>query len=107
MKPRFHFKHMGFRWVRVLPDGMYALFAALAAGVAHGGGRLFYQAAIVLFFLGFSYVQLLCVTNYLNATYLVMLLAGRHGLVADERGGVVARRAALPSRAAPPGARVG
>ncbi|MEZ4296919.1 MAG: HTTM domain-containing protein [Polyangiaceae bacterium] len=82
VKPRFHFKHMGFEWVRVLPEtGMYALFAALAAVSLMVAAGLFYRAAIVLFFLGFSYVQLLCVTNYLNHYYLVMLLAGLMALL--------------------------
>ncbi|MEZ4313326.1 MAG: HTTM domain-containing protein [Polyangiaceae bacterium] len=30
VKPRFHFKHLGFEWVQALPGtGMYAVFAAL------------------------------------------------------------------------------
>lgn len=77
LRPRFHFSYLGFEWVRVLPPaGMYALFGGLVVASLMVAAGLFYRAAIVLFFLGFSYVQLVCVTNYLNHYYLVSLLAG-------------------------------
>jgi vitamin K-dependent gamma-carboxylase len=72
----FHFKYAGFAWVEVLPLGaMYALVVALvvcALGIALG---LFYRVAAIGFFVGFSYLQLIDVTNYLNHYYLVALLA--------------------------------
>src|SRR5690606_34905155 len=58
VKPRFHFSYFGFEWVRVLPPpGMYALFAGLVVVSLMVAAGLFYRVAIVLFFLGFSYVQ--------------------------------------------------
>jgi hypothetical protein len=74
--PSFFFTFPGFGWVRPLPAvGMYLLFAALgvlAVGVMVG---LFYRACVLLFAVGFSYVQLLDRTHYLNHYYLTCLLA--------------------------------
>ncbi len=74
--PPFHFKYYGFEWVQALPgDWMYAVFAlmALAAlGIALG---LYYRISAILFFLTFTYVELLDVANYLNHYYFVSLVA--------------------------------
>lgn len=72
----FFFKYWGFSWVQVPPVwAIYALYAALALIALCVALGLFYRVAIVLFFLGFTYAQLLDVTNYLNHYYLVVLLA--------------------------------
>jgi len=75
-EPQFHFKYWGFSWVTV-PDAseLHALFWLLAAlCVCISLGFLFRAAALGLF-LGFSYLQLLDVTTYLNHYYLASLLA--------------------------------
>jgi vitamin K-dependent gamma-carboxylase len=105
VKPTFHFSYFGFAWVRVLPpSGMYALFAGLAVVSLMVAVGLFYRAAIVVLFLGFSYVQLICVTNYLNHYYLVSLLMGLMALLPmntawslDARLFPRARRASVPA----------
>ena len=75
-EPTFTFKFWGFAWVELPAPGVtYALFvgmAILALLIALG---LFYRVAIVGFFLAFTYVELIDVTNYLNHYYLVSLLA--------------------------------
>jgi vitamin K-dependent gamma-carboxylase len=74
--PTFHFNFIGFEWVQVPgPWPMYALFGAMAVASLFITVGLFYRASIVVFFLLFTYVQLLDVTNYLNHYYLVTLLA--------------------------------
>lgn len=105
VRPRFHFSHLGMEWARPLPQpGMTALFAALVVVSLMVSAGLFYRVAIVLFFLGFSYVQLICVTNYLNHYYLVSLLAGLMALLPmnaawslDARLFPRARRASVPA----------
>ncbi len=76
VKPTFFFKYYGFEWVQPVGEvGMYALFGvmALAAlGIALG---LFYRIAAVTFFLTWTYVELLDVTNYLNHYYFVSIAA--------------------------------
>lgn len=76
VQPDYYFKFWGFEWVRVAPEwAMYGVFVALAIfGVMVSLG-LFYRVAIVGFFVLFTYVELLDVSNYLNHYYLVSLLA--------------------------------
>src|SRR6266496_1464652 len=75
--PVFHFPYPGFEWIRPWPGAlMHAHFIALAllaVGVALGS---FYRICITLFFLGFTYVELLDQTTYLNHYYLISLLSG-------------------------------
>src|ERR1041385_6798805 len=77
VEPAFHFTYPGFEWVRPWPDfwmhAHFLLLAVLALGIAVG---LFYRACAVLFFLGFTYVELLDQTTYLNHYYLITLLSG-------------------------------
>lgn len=77
VRPTFFFKYYGFEWVQPLNEaGMYAVFAvmALAAlGVALGA---FYRISASAFFLTWTYVELLDVTNYLNHYYFVSIAAG-------------------------------
>ncbi|MCP3140792.1 HTTM domain-containing protein [Pyxidicoccus xibeiensis] len=76
-QPRFHFTYWGFDWVPALPaPWMHAVFAVLAVlGLCVAAG-LFYRVAVALLFVGFTYVQLVDVSNYLNHYYLVSLLLG-------------------------------
>ena len=74
--PAHHFTYAGFAWVQPWPGwGMYAHCAALALlslGIA-AGWRWRWCAA--LFAIGFTYIELLDQTTYLNHYYLVSLLA--------------------------------
>lgn len=74
--PSFHFKYYGFEWVQVLPEtGMYLIFSLMilsSIGIALG---LFYRLSATLFFLCFTYVELLDVANYLNHYYFVSLVS--------------------------------
>jgi hypothetical protein len=51
----------------------FVFLAAVALGMAAG---LFYRACAVLFFLGFTYIELIDQTLYLNHYYLVSLISG-------------------------------
>ncbi|HEY0465689.1 MAG TPA: HTTM domain-containing protein [Polyangiaceae bacterium] len=74
--PQFHFKYWGFSWVKVPPAGeLHALFWLLAALCVLVSVGLFFRAAAFGLFIGFSYLQLLDVTTYLNHYYLASLLA--------------------------------
>jgi hypothetical protein len=75
LAPRFHFKYWGLAWVEPLsPPGMHALFWALSGlGLCMAAGLAFRWTAAA-FALGFTYVQLIDVTNYLNHYYLAVLL---------------------------------
>jgi hypothetical protein len=73
---QFFFKYWGLSWIEPLPveamAALYAVLALLALCVALG---LLYRACALLFAVGFTYVELIDVTNYLNHYYLASLLA--------------------------------
>lgn len=77
LDPSFHFTWEWFPWVKVLPGaGMYVLVGALALlaiGMAAGWR---FRLCAGLFFCGFTYLELIDQTTYLNHYYLVSLLSG-------------------------------
>ncbi|AKQ45330.1 deoxyribonuclease HsdR [Rufibacter radiotolerans] len=74
--PKYYFPFYGFEWVKPLGQtGMHLLFilmALSALGILLG---LFYRWSAVLFFLSFTYVELIDKTNYLNHYYFVSVVA--------------------------------
>lgn len=76
IEPQFYFGYLGFEWVKPLEGHlMYIPFILLiiaALGILLG---LFYRFSAILFFLGFTYVELLDKSNYLNHYYFVSLIA--------------------------------
>ena len=74
--PPFHFTYWGFEWVHPLgSDGMYWLFLTLILAALLITLGLFYRPAIIVLFLGFTYVELIDVTTYLNHYYFISLIA--------------------------------
>ncbi len=71
-----HFPYYGFEWVKALPPtGMYIVFSLLlisSLGILFGA---FYRISSILFFLLFTYVELIDKTNYLNHYYFVSLVS--------------------------------
>ena len=76
-RPAFHFPYSGFEWVRALPEGcMQGIFALLALAAICVAIGFCYRLCITLFFIGFTYIELIDQTLYLNHYYLVSLLSG-------------------------------
>ena len=74
--PQFHFKYWGFSWVKVPPAGeLHAVFWLLAGLCLLVSVGLLFRVAAFGLFVGFTYLQLLDVTTYLNHYYLASLLA--------------------------------
>ncbi len=74
--PAFHFTYWGFGWVQPLPgDWMYLPFILMAVCSVLITIGLAYRPAIILFFLAFTYVELLDQTYYLNHYYFVSLMS--------------------------------
>lgn len=75
LEPDFHFTYYGFEWVRPLGPWTYGLFVlcGLAAlGIALGWR---YRWSSVLFFLSFTYIELMDKTTYLNHYYFISLVS--------------------------------
>ena len=76
INPKFHFTYYGFEWIKPLGNiGMYVVFIAMglsAIGVALGA---FYRISATMFFLSFTYVELIDKTTYLNHYYFVSLVS--------------------------------
>ena len=74
--PTHHFTYLGFGWVQPWPGwGMYAHFAALgllSLGIAAGCRP---RICAALFCVGFTYVELIDRTTYLNHYYLMSLVS--------------------------------
>ncbi|MDQ4141944.1 MAG: HTTM domain-containing protein, partial [Bacteroidota bacterium] len=76
VKPSFFFTYQGFEWVHPLGyTGMHLLFAGMIVAAILITLGLFYQIACLLFFLAFTYVELIDSTNYLNHYYFISLIS--------------------------------
>lgn len=76
IKPVFYFSYYGFEWVKPLGNpGMYILFFIMALAALCLMLGLFYRFAAILFFITFTYVELIDKTNYLNHYYFVSIVA--------------------------------
>lgn len=74
--PSFYFPLQNMEWVRPLGNiGMHALFALMAVAALLIMLGLFYRAAVVIFFLAFTYVELIDITNYLNHYYFISIVS--------------------------------
>ncbi len=74
--PEHHFTYSGFWWVKPWPGlGMYALFGLAALGSLGIALGLWYRASAALFFLSFTYIELIDKTTYLNHYYWVSLVS--------------------------------
>lgn len=75
VEPSFHFKYWGFEWVEPLSaSGMRVLFLVLGVLAALISAGFLFRLAAPAFAVGFTYIQLIDVTTYLNHYYLAALL---------------------------------
>ncbi len=76
IKPVFYFNYYGFEWVKPLGNpGMYILFLIMALAALFLMLGLFYRFSALVFFITFTYVELIDKTNYLNHYYFVSIVA--------------------------------
>lgn len=73
--PKFHFTYYGFGWVKPLGEVTYLLFfiCGLSALLVALGYK--YRIAIIVFFLSFTYIELIDKTTYLNHYYFISIVA--------------------------------
>jgi len=75
VKPNFHFKYYGFEWIPELGEYTYILFVLCALSSITIALGLKYRISIILFFLSFTYIELLEKTVYLNHYYFISIVA--------------------------------
>ena len=75
IEPSFHFTYYGFGWVDDWGELTYLLFIICGLSALLVMLGLFYRTAIVLFFLSFSYIELIDKTTYLNHYYFISVLS--------------------------------
>ncbi|MGB5821620.1 MAG: HTTM domain-containing protein [Saonia sp.] len=75
IQPKFFFSYYGFEWIKPLGPYTYFLFVvcALAALLVTLGYR--YRISMILFFLSFTYIELMDKTTYLNHYYFISVLS--------------------------------
>lgn len=77
IQPTYFFTFYGFEWIKPLSaTGMYSLFAVMMACSLFIALGLFYRIVTIIFFLLFTYVELIDKTNYLNHYYFISIIAG-------------------------------
>lgn len=71
IKPTFFFSYSGFEWVKPLGTFTYIIFliCAIASLLVAIGYK--YRLAIIVFFLSFTYIELMDKTTYLNHYYFI------------------------------------
>jgi len=76
IQPQFYFSYFGFEWIKPFPSPyIYFLFtvcAFSALGIALGW---LYRLQTVIFFVSFTYIELMDKANYLNHYYLISMLS--------------------------------
>lgn len=73
--PKFFFSYYGFEWVKPLGGVTYLIFAicGIAALLVAFGYK--YRFSIILFFLSFTYIELMEKSTYLNHYYFISILS--------------------------------
>lgn len=76
IKPTFYFTYLGFDWVKPLEGNlMYVPFVLMLISSISIILGLFYRWGAVIFFVCFTYIELIDKTNYLNHYYFVSLIS--------------------------------
>ncbi len=74
--PVYHFTYFGFDWVKPLGEtGMYAIFVVMGLSALFVALGFAYRISSTLFFLSFTYIELIDKTTYLNHYYFVSLVS--------------------------------
>ncbi len=75
IEPIFHFKYYGFEWVRSFKEWNYLLFLICAISTLCITIGYKYKFFSVLFFLTFTYIELIDKTTYLNHYYFISIIS--------------------------------
>lgn len=75
IEPKFHFSYYGFEWIQPLGSFTYVLFVVCGISALLVALGYKYRLAILVFFLSFTYIELMDKTTYLNHYYFVSIIS--------------------------------
>jgi len=75
IEPEFHFSYYGFEWIQPLGLFTYILFIICGISALLVALGYKYRLAILVFFLSFTYIELMDKTTYLNHYYFVSVIS--------------------------------
>ncbi|HBQ61719.1 MAG TPA: HTTM domain-containing protein, partial [Balneolaceae bacterium] len=75
IEPDFHFSYLGFKWVQPLGEWTYLIFAICGVASIFVALGFKYRMSIIVFFLSFTYIELMDKTTYLNHYYFISILS--------------------------------
>ena len=75
LEPSFHFSFYGFEWVKPFGEMTYLLFLVCCVSAFFVAVGYKYRLSIIIFFLSFTYIELMDKTTYLNHYYFISILS--------------------------------
>ena len=75
LEPSFHFSFYGFEWVKPFGEMTYLLFLICCVSAFFVAVGYKYRLSIIIFFLSFTYIELMDKTTYLNHYYFISILS--------------------------------
>mgnify|MGYP001258902809 CR=1 FL=1 len=75
IKPIFFFSYSGFEWIKPIGNFTYLIFIICGIASIFVAIGYKYRLAIIIFFLSFTYIELMDKTTYLNHYYFVSVLS--------------------------------
>lgn len=75
IQPKFFFSYYGFEWVKPIGNYTYIIFAICGIAALFVALGYKYRVAIIVFFLSFTYIELMDKTTYLNHYYFISCVA--------------------------------
>ena len=75
IEPQFFFSYYGFEWVQPLGDWTYLIFIICGASAILISLGYKYRLSVIMFFLSFTYIELMDKTTYLNHYYFISILS--------------------------------
>ena len=75
IQPKLFFSYYGFEWVKPIGDYTYLLFAICGISAFFVALGYRYRISIIVFFLSFTYIELMDKTTYLNHYYFISILS--------------------------------
>ena len=75
VNPSFHFSYYGFEWVKPIDEYTYLIFILCFISSFFVAIGYRYKLSIILFFLSFTYIEMMDKTTYLNHYYFISVLS--------------------------------